>query len=93
MQVCVETCDGCQLPPGCHVGIRVGEMLKQGKYEPHRSYHFPPTDRRRHAKIDIFQHVGSCTVTVDPEVRGRRSRCESGGRHVDRAYAPEVALA
>jgi hypothetical protein len=45
----------------------VGDVLKQGRYEPQRCYHFPQVDRRRNAKIDVYQHIGSCLVAVDPD--------------------------
>merc|ERR1719468_1002435 len=57
------------MPPGCYVGVRVGDVLKQGRYEPQRCYHFPQVERRRNAKIDIYQHVGSCVVAVDPDAK------------------------
>lgn len=66
MELRVETADGCALPNGCYVGVRVGDVLKQGRYEPQRCYHFPAMERRRNAKIDVYQHVGTCVVAVDP---------------------------
>jgi len=47
----------------------VGDVLKQGRYEPSRSYHFPSLERRRNAKIDIYRHVGSCIIGVDPDAK------------------------
>lgn len=69
MEVRVESAAGFELPTGCYVGVRVGDVLKQGRYEPQRSYHFPAVDRRRNAKIDIYRHVGSCIVGVDPDAK------------------------
>lgn len=69
MELRVESAEGSTLPPGCFVGVRVGDVLKQGRYEPQRCYHFPQVDRRRNAKIDVYQHVGSCVVAVDPEAK------------------------
>mmetsp|Transcript_7859 Transcript_7859/g.22595 ORF Transcript_7859/g.22595 Transcript_7859/m.22595 type:complete len:301 (-) Transcript_7859:22-924(-) len=66
MELQVECCEGTTLPQGCYVGVRVGDVLKQGRYEPKRSYHFPKAGRRT-AKIDIYHHVGSCSVQLDPE--------------------------
>jgi hypothetical protein len=45
----------------------VGDVLKQGRYEPQRPYNFPAMERRRNAKIDIYRHVGSCVIAVEPE--------------------------
>jgi hypothetical protein len=73
MELRVESLEGSSLPPGCYVGIRVGEVLKQGRYEPQRCYHFPHVDRRRNAKIDVYQHIGSCLVAVDPETTSEHS--------------------
>lgn len=63
----MQSADGYSMPQGCYVGVRVGDVLKQGRYEPSRSYHFPCPERRRNAKIDIYQHVGSCIIAVDPD--------------------------
>lgn len=69
MELRVSTTPGSNLPVNCHVGVRVGDVLKQGRYEPQRCYHFPTVDRRRNAKIDIYRHVGSCVLAVDPDVQ------------------------
>ncbi|CAE8587498.1 unnamed protein product, partial [Polarella glacialis] len=69
MELRVESADGHSLPNGAYVGVRVGDVLKQGRYEPQRCYHFPQVDRRRNAKIDIYQHVGSCVLAVDPDAK------------------------
>jgi len=67
MELRIESVEGFHMPPGAYVGVRVGDVLKQGRYEPQRCYHFPALDRRRNAKIDVFRHVGSCVVSVDPD--------------------------
>jgi len=71
MELRVESAQGYRLPNDCYVGIRVGDVLKQGRYEPQRCYHFPQVDRRRNAKIDIYQHIGSCIVAVDPDTKAQ----------------------
>lgn len=73
MELRIESAEGFNLPPGCHIGVRVGDVLKQGRYEPQRCYNFPATERRRNAKIDVYRHVGSCMVAVDPEAKMMRS--------------------
>jgi len=57
------------VPIGCYVGVRVGDILKQGRYEPQRCYNFPAIERRRNAKIDVYRHIGTCVVGVDPEAK------------------------
>jgi len=69
MELRVEAASGAELPVGSYVGVRIGEVLKQGRYEASRCYHFPRVDRRRNAKIDIYQHVGSAIVAVDPDAK------------------------
>merc|ERR1719440_1475692 len=68
MEVCVQAAAGCSMPTGTYVAVKVGDVLKQGRYEANRAYHFPQAERRRTAKVDVFKHVGSCVVPVDPEV-------------------------
>jgi len=67
MELRVEAAEGSILPPGSYIAVKLGESLKQGRYEPKRAYQFPGMDRRRHAKIDVFTHVGSSEVPVNPE--------------------------
>ncbi|CAE7911913.1 unnamed protein product, partial [Symbiodinium necroappetens] len=69
MELKVEAVEGFSLPNNCFIGVRVGDVLKQGRYEPHRCYHFPQLERRRNAKVDIYQHVGTCIVAVDPDTK------------------------
>jgi len=69
MELRVESSEGCSMPPGCFIGVRIGDVQKQGRYEPQRCYNFEQVDRRKNAKIDIYQHVGSCIVGVDPDVK------------------------
>lgn len=69
MELRVESAEGFNVPPGCYIGVRVGDVLKQGRYEPQRCYHFPQVERRRNAKIDIYRHVGSCVIAVDPDAK------------------------
>lgn len=69
MDLRVEQCDGTNLPHDCYVGVRVGDILKQGRYEPERCYSFPRADGRRSVKVDVYQHVGSAVLTVDPDTQ------------------------
>mmetsp|Transcript_68334 Transcript_68334/g.154707 ORF Transcript_68334/g.154707 Transcript_68334/m.154707 type:complete len:360 (+) Transcript_68334:144-1223(+) len=69
MELSIESVEGFSLPHGCYIGVRIGDVLKQGRYEPQRCYHFPQMDRRRTAKIDVYQHVGSCIIAVDPDTK------------------------
>lgn len=71
MELRVESAEGFRLPNDCYVGIRVGDVLKQGRYEPQRCYHFPRVDRQRNAKIDVYQHIGSCVVAIDPDTKAQ----------------------
>jgi len=69
MELRVESSEGCSMPPGCFIGVRIGDVQKQGRYEPQRCYNFEQVDRRKNARIDVYQHVGSCVVGVDPDVK------------------------
>ncbi|CAE7331435.1 unnamed protein product [Symbiodinium pilosum] len=67
MEVHVESANADMLPKSCYVSVRVGEVLKQGRYEPQRAYTFPAIDRRRDVRIDVYQHVGSCLLSAEPD--------------------------
>eukprot|EP00930_Biecheleria_cincta_P010088 TRINITY_DN111_c1_g2_i2.p1 TRINITY_DN111_c1_g2~~TRINITY_DN111_c1_g2_i2.p1 ORF type:complete len:1061 (-),score=263.42 TRINITY_DN111_c1_g2_i2:666-3848(-) len=68
MELRVESAEGQHLPNDSYIGVRIGDVLKQGRYEPNSCYHFPLVERRRNAKIDMYQHIGSCMVAVNPDV-------------------------
>ncbi|CAE7473914.1 unnamed protein product [Symbiodinium natans] len=67
MEVHVESANVDMLPKSCYVSVRVGETLKQGRYEPQRAYTFSAIDRRRDVRIDVYQHVGSCLLSAEPD--------------------------
>jgi len=67
MEIRIEAVEGCEMPSHSFVSVKLGEVLKQGRYEPSRGYVFPKAKARHYAKIDIFKHVGSQTVLVNPD--------------------------
>lgn len=68
MEVRLETL-GAELPRDCFVSVRLGESLKQRRWDPSSCcYHFPLPERRRTAKIDVYKLVGTCAASVDPEM-------------------------
>jgi len=67
MEIHVEAANADMLPKGCYVSVRVGDVFKQGKYEPQRAYNFPSIDRRRDVRIDVYQHVGTCLLAAEPD--------------------------
>eukprot|EP00420_Gonyaulax_spinifera_P038645 CAMPEP_0197878022 /NCGR_PEP_ID=MMETSP1439-20131203/6518_1 /TAXON_ID=66791 /ORGANISM="Gonyaulax spinifera, Strain CCMP409" /LENGTH=536 /DNA_ID=CAMNT_0043497399 /DNA_START=87 /DNA_END=1697 /DNA_ORIENTATION=- len=67
MELRIETAEGFNLPRGCFIGVRIGDVLKQRRYDPKGCYQFPLPEHRRNAKIDLYQHVGTCSVSVGPE--------------------------
>lgn len=70
MDVRVLAADGCAMPPGSHVAVRFGDMMKQGRYDPARSYHFPKQDSSKGAlaRIDVFRLVGSGKAIITDKV-------------------------
>eukprot|EP00931_Biecheleriopsis_adriatica_P080034 TRINITY_DN53391_c0_g1_i1.p1 TRINITY_DN53391_c0_g1~~TRINITY_DN53391_c0_g1_i1.p1 ORF type:complete len:317 (-),score=65.92 TRINITY_DN53391_c0_g1_i1:111-1061(-) len=70
MELQVEALPGWEVPKGCSVSVRLGTALKQRRFDKtSASYYFPVPDEKKKAKIDIYQHVGTCTVAVDPDFR------------------------
>jgi hypothetical protein len=47
--------------------VKLGDALKQGRYEPAKGYIFPKANKRLYAKIDVFKLVGTQSVMVNPE--------------------------
>jgi len=74
----VEALSGSSIPNGCFIGVRVGEVLKQGRYDPSCCYRFPALERQRNAKIDLYQHLGTCSALVDPEAKANNEVKVSG---------------
>eukprot|EP00408_Alexandrium_pacificum_P017568 CAMPEP_0171184686 /NCGR_PEP_ID=MMETSP0790-20130122/15912_1 /TAXON_ID=2925 /ORGANISM="Alexandrium catenella, Strain OF101" /LENGTH=138 /DNA_ID=CAMNT_0011649681 /DNA_START=60 /DNA_END=472 /DNA_ORIENTATION=- len=64
MELKFESVGTTRLPPCCHIGVRIGDTLKQGRYEPERCFSFPHAQHHQNARIDIYQHIGSCSVAV-----------------------------
>jgi len=67
MDVQIESAEGSALPPGCHISVRLDGVLKQGRYDPNRIFNFQRVECRKNARIDVFQHIGACIVTMDPD--------------------------
>lgn len=63
----METTSGYSLPNSCFVSVRVGDVQKQRRYDPKGLYQFPCPAHRRTAKIDLYQHVGTCNTLVGPD--------------------------
>eukprot|EP00440_Ansanella_granifera_P007038 gb/GFBE01007625.1/.p1 GENE.gb/GFBE01007625.1/~~gb/GFBE01007625.1/.p1 ORF type:complete len:482 (+),score=137.52 gb/GFBE01007625.1/:1-1446(+) len=69
MEVLVEAPSG-QVPKGCFVSVRLGETLKQRRFDKaNAKYQFPMPDGRRKAKIDVYQLVGTTSIHVDPDLQ------------------------
>lgn len=69
MELKVETADGSSLPKGCFVSVRVGDVQKQRRYETKGAFQFPAPAHSRKAKIDLYMHVGTASISVGPEDR------------------------
>lgn len=70
MELRVEAAEGCAMPPGCYICVRVGEVQRQNRYDPRKGFRFPGAVQRRRAKIDVFRRVGTCELDVDPDLPG-----------------------
>jgi len=57
MQVRVESLGASNLPEGCYVAVRFGDVQKQSQYDPTKIYRF--SEMRRFGKIDLYQKVGT----------------------------------
>eukprot|EP00435_Cladocopium_sp_Y103_P013307 s820_g3.t1 len=76
MEVLVEAAG--EVPQGCFVAVRLGENLKQRRFNKSTAkYYFPlPQDgssageEKGKARIDVYQLVGTCSVHVDPAANG-----------------------
>eukprot|EP00438_Fugacium_kawagutii_P028580 Skav221631 [mRNA] locus=scaffold2627:211070:233093:+ [translate_table: standard] len=65
MEVLVEGLS--EVPQGCFVAVRLGENLKQRRFnKSNAKYNFPLPKEKSKARIDVYQLVGTCSVPVDP---------------------------
>jgi len=65
MEVLVEAAS--EVPQGCFVSVRLGEHLKQRRFNKSSAkYYFPLPQEKGNARIDVYQLVGTCSVPVDP---------------------------
>lgn len=69
MEVLVEAAS--EVPQGCFVAVRLGENLKQRRFNKSTAkYYFPLPQEKGKARIDVYQLVGTCSVPVDPATNG-----------------------
>lgn len=69
MEVLVEAAS--EVPQGCFVAVRLGENLKQRRFNKSTAkYYFPLPQEKGKARIDVYQLVGTCSVPVDPAANG-----------------------
>lgn len=69
MEVLVEAAG--EVPQGCFVAVRLGENLKQRRFNKSTAkYYFPLPQEKGKARIDVYQLVGTCSVHVDPAANG-----------------------
>ena len=69
MEVLVEAAS--EIPQGCFVSVRLGDSLKQRRFDKNSAkYYFPTPEEKRKARIDVYQLVGTCSVPVDPAAAG-----------------------
>eukprot|EP00746_Dinoflagellata_sp_MGD_P012664 gnl/MRDRNA2_/MRDRNA2_127076_c0_seq1.p1 gnl/MRDRNA2_/MRDRNA2_127076_c0~~gnl/MRDRNA2_/MRDRNA2_127076_c0_seq1.p1 ORF type:complete len:513 (-),score=100.66 gnl/MRDRNA2_/MRDRNA2_127076_c0_seq1:23-1561(-) len=70
----------------CFFSVRIGDVQKQYRYDPTRTYHFPEMSDKRYGRVDLFKHVGSVQVNVDPAISGPRDlvmSCSDGSGDVN----------
>mmetsp|Transcript_8837 Transcript_8837/g.11010 ORF Transcript_8837/g.11010 Transcript_8837/m.11010 type:complete len:177 (-) Transcript_8837:21-551(-) len=90
MQFEVEALPGCEVPQGCILGIRVGETLKQKRLDSTRtSCSFPKPDAKMNASIDVYQHVGTGSIEVDPHLWST-DHVSIGGREANQTVRLKV---
>lgn len=72
MEVRVDAIPGQTVPEDTFVSVRVGDVQKQSRYAPTRTYRFPDPgdDRATYGRIEVFQRVGHVTVDFDREKDG-----------------------
>lgn len=67
LEVHVSAAEGFHLEESCFVAVKLGDVLKQGRYKPDRPYRFPPDNgpapqKPRIGRIDLFKQIGSCRI-------------------------------
>eukprot|EP00933_Yihiella_yeosuensis_P019000 TRINITY_DN15458_c0_g1_i1.p1 TRINITY_DN15458_c0_g1~~TRINITY_DN15458_c0_g1_i1.p1 ORF type:complete len:434 (-),score=112.23 TRINITY_DN15458_c0_g1_i1:269-1570(-) len=68
MEVQVEALPSWNVPKGSYVSVRLGDSLKQLRFdEGSRNFNFAASfEGKKKAKIDLYQLVGTCSVPIDP---------------------------
>lgn len=66
------------LPPDSYVGVRIGQAMKQVKYDPEKIFRFP--EARRLGKVDIFCRVASADLAWNVGEAETRM-CNAVGAH------------
>ncbi|CAK9073496.1 unnamed protein product [Durusdinium trenchii] len=67
MEVVVQAAS--EVPQGCFVSVRLGEHLKQRRFNKNTAtYYFPAVEDKGKARVDVYQLVGTCSIPIDPAV-------------------------
>ena len=75
VEITLESLELDALPKDLFLSLRVGAEQKFNKAATARSYKFAPSavGDRRCAKLEIYQRVGTCTMSIDiDKVKGVR---------------------
>jgi len=87
MDISVRIPEAAELPEGTHVAVRIGDVVKQGRYEASRIYHFAGAEQRRVAKVDVFRLIGSVALPLDSDAadvsKGRIQSLDPSVQDVD----------
>lgn len=70
MELRLQAADGCALPPDTYICVKIGDVLKQQRYDSKKALSFPSVVHRRQAKVDLFRRIGTCEVELNPAVHG-----------------------
>lgn len=67
LELHVSAAKGFHLQDDCFVAVKLGDVLKQGRYRPDRPYRFPADSspgphKPRIGRIDLFKQIGSCRI-------------------------------
>jgi len=69
MEVCFNAVEDQSIPANLFVAMRIGDVQKQAKHAPSRTFNFPAQDDARgknsFGRIEVFQRIGSMNVRLD----------------------------
>lgn len=69
--------EGCAVPQGCFVGVCIGNVLRQARYNPKRSLLFNGSGKKQmHGRVDLFRRIATAEIDIPGSILPGERCCQ-----------------